>query len=115
MESAIYNYSQFFNDDGGFDKVRSDFDKLGDDLIKKAKEIQSKIQLFSADDVDSLKKYEDQTEDLIKVFKKYGDAKESINKVEQAYLEAQKKNNKSNEEQIDNLVSLDQELAKYKS
>lgn len=115
MEKAIYDYSQFFNDDGGFDKVRSDFDKLGDDLIKKAKEIQSKIQLFNADDVDSLKKYEDQTEDLIKVFKKYGDAKESINKVEQAFLEAQKKNNKSNEEQVDNLVELDKELAKYKS
>lgn len=114
MEQAIYNYSQFFNNDGGFDKVRSDFDKLGDDLIKKAKEIQSKIQLFNSDDVDSLKKYEDQTEDLIKVFKKYGDAKDSIVKVEQAFLEAQKKNNKSNEEQVDNLVSLDKELSKYK-
>ncbi len=115
MESAIYNYSNFFNDDGGFDKIRSDFDKLGDDLIKKAKEIQSKIKLFDANDVDSLKDYESQTEMLTKAFKKYGDAKESINKVEKAFKDAQEQSTKTTDEQIESLAKLDKELNKYQT
>ena len=43
MDSILFNYSEFFNDDGGMDKVKSDFAKLGDDLISEAKRIKKEF------------------------------------------------------------------------
>lgn len=114
MENIIFKYSDFFQDDGGFDKIRSDFDKLGDDLVKKAKEVKNNVKLFDIENVESVKEYETETEALMKVFKKYGDAKEEVNKIEKAYLELKKKETKTSDQQIDKLVSLDKELQKYR-
>ena len=66
--------------------ARSDFDQLGDDLIKKAKEIKSKVKLFDLDDFDDIEEIEEQTEDLTKAFKKYGETKDKIVDVEKEYL-----------------------------
>lgn len=114
MENIIYKYSEFFFDDGGFDKIRNDFDKLGDDLVKRAKEIRTQIRLFDADDVQSLKTYESEVEQLMKVFKKYGESKSAIVDIEKAYLEQKKKEAQSNDEQIDALVELDKKLRDHR-
>lgn len=113
MENIIYKYSDFFQDDGGFDKIRSDFDKLGDDLVKKAKDIRSNIKIFDLDDIDAVKTYEAEAESLMKMFKKYGDAKEEVNKIEKAYHEQKKKELQTSEDQLDNLTSLDKKLKEY--
>jgi hypothetical protein len=114
MENVIFKYSDFFQDDGGFDKIRSDFDKLGDDLVKKAKEIKNNVKLFDIEDVEAVKDFETETEALMKMFKKYGDAKDEVAKIEKAYLDLKKKESQSNDEQIDQLVSLDKQLQKYR-
>lgn len=114
MESVVFKYSDFFEDDGGFDKIRSDFDQLGDDLIKKAKEIKSKVKLFDLDDMDDIEEIEEQTEDLTKAFKKYGETKDKIVDIEKEYLKQINKGNKTTDEQIDNLIALDKNLRKYR-
>jgi len=115
MENVLFKYSDFFQDDGGFDKIRNDFDKLGDDLMKKAKELKNGLKLVDTENVDAVKDYEAETESLMKTFKKYGDAKEEINKIEKAYLELKKKDSKSSDDQINKLTKLDKELAVHRS
>lgn len=110
MENVIFKYSDFFEDDGGFDKIRKEFDKLADDLIKKADSIKSQIKIFDLDDIESIEEYEKKTEDLAKAFKKYEEAKVKVNKVEKEYLEQKDKTVKSSEEEIDALVKLDKKL-----
>ena len=115
MESVVFKYSDFFNDDGGFDKIRREFDDLGDDLIKKAKEVREKTKLFDVDQSDEIKEAEQQAESLVDAFKKYGDAKEDLNKIEKEYLKQKKKENQTTDDQIDSLVQLDKQLQKYRS
>jgi len=115
MEKAVFQYSDFFNNDGGFDQIRRDFDKLGDDLIRKAKEIREQTKLFDVDQVDMIKDIEDKTESLTKAFKKYETAKIDLEKVEKAVTEAQEKQNQTQDEQIENLIKLEKELDKYKT
>lgn len=114
MENVIFKYSDFFEDDGGFNKIRSDFDKLGDDLIKRAKEIKGNIKIFDLDDLDSFKKIESETENLMKVFEEYGKAKEEVNNIEKEYIKTLKKQSKTTDDQIDDLVRLDKELTNLK-
>lgn len=114
MENVIFKYSEFFEDDGGFNKIRSDFDKLGDDLIKKAKEIKSNIKIFDLDDLETFKKIESETETLVKTFEEYGKAKEDVNKIEKEFIKLQKRQSQTNDDQIDELVRLDKELRKLR-
>jgi hypothetical protein len=115
MESVVFKYSDFFNDDGGFDKIRAEFDTLGDDLIKKAKEVREKTKLFDVDQADQVKQAEEQAESLSEAFEKYGKAKEDLTKIEKEYIKQQKKNNQTSEDQIDALVKLDKKLQEYRS
>lgn len=115
MESVIFKYSDFFSDDGGFDKIRKDFDALGDDLIKKAKEVREKTKFIDIENVEAIKDTEVQTEALVKAVKKYGDAKEDVNKLEKAFLEIKKKEAQTNEDQLNDLVALDKQLAEHRS
>jgi len=39
MENILFNYSEFFNNDGGMEQVKKDFNKLGEELIADAKRI----------------------------------------------------------------------------
>lgn len=115
MDNVLLRYSDFFDDDGGFDKVKKDFDELGDDLIKKAKDVRSKIKLFDLDDVDGIKEAEKQTEDLSKVFKKVSDAKEQAAKIEKEYQKQIKKTNQTNDDQLDKLAKLDKQLQEHRT
>jgi hypothetical protein len=115
MESVVFEYSDFFNDDGGFDKIRAEFDALGDDLIKKAKEVREKTKLFDVDQAEQVKEAEEQAEALSEAFEKYGKAKEDLTKIEKEYIKQQKKNNQTSEDQIDALVKLDKILMEYRS
>lgn len=110
MESVVFKYSDFFNDDGGFDKIRSEFDQLGNDLIKKAKEVREKTKLFDVDSSDGIKDAEKQAESLVEAFEKYGKAKEDINKIEKEYQKQLKKVSQTQETQIEQLVKMDSEL-----
>tara|TARA_R110000851_G_scaffold108617_1_gene230029 strand:- start:14177 stop:17524 length:3348 start_codon:yes stop_codon:yes gene_type:complete len=114
MESVVFRYSDFFNDDGGFDKIRREFDDLGDDLIKKAKEVREKTKLFDVDQSEGIKEAETQAEALTEAFEKYGQAKEDINKIEKEFLKTKKKENQSTDDQIDSLVKLDKKLQGYR-
>lgn len=115
MESTLYKYSDFIEDDGAFDRVRRDFDALGDDLVKKAKKVKDEIKLFNVDDVEGIKEIEDQAETLTKAFKKYGDAKQDINKIEEAFRKTLNKQNQTTDDQIDKLTKLDKELQKHRT
>lgn len=115
MEGVFFKYSEFYEDDGGFDQIRKDFDKLGDDLQRRAREIKSSVQIFDLDNVEGIKEFESETESLTKAFKKYGDAKSDINKIEEAYRKEVEKVNQSNDDQIERLIELDKKLQTYRS
>lgn len=114
MEKVLIKYSDFFNDDGGFTTIKSEFHKLGEDLIKEAKRIKGEINLFDVDNVDGISDTEKQIEELTKAFKKHGDAKEDLKKIETEYLKQLKKTNQSNDDQIDALVKLDKKLETHR-
>ena len=71
METAIFRYSDFFKDDGGMKVVKDRFNKLGDDLIKKAKEVREKTKIIDLNNIDQFNQLEKETEELIAVNKKY--------------------------------------------
>lgn len=98
MENILYNYSQFFNDDGGMEKVKKDFLKLGDDLIAEAKRVKKEFsESFSFDDLAGFKKYENIVEEMIALNDKYEKAQSDLIKITKEYEEAQKKLRKTNE------------------
>lgn len=115
MESVLFRYSDFFDNDGGFDRVRKEFDQLGDDLIKKAKEVREKTKLFDVDQAEAIKEAEEQAETLADAFKKYGDAKKDLNKIEEEYLKTRKKVNGTEDDQIKKLAKLDKQLQTYRT
>ncbi len=71
MENAVFRYSDFFKDDGGMKVVKDRFTKLGDDLIKKAKEVREKTKIIDLNNIDQFNQLEKETEELIAVNKKY--------------------------------------------
>ena len=115
MEKAVFNYSDFFNDDGGFDRIRREFDKLGDDLIKKAKEIREDTKLFDIDQIDQIKEVEERTEDLMKMFKKYESTKIDLDKVEKQVQETQERQLKTTTQQVKSLSKLDKQLLEQRT
>lgn len=115
MDTILFKYSQFFDDDGGFTNVKKDFEKLGDQLVSEAESIQKRVNdAFKFGNTEDLEKSEKQMDDLMKTVKKFSDAKESLNKVEQEFQKLQKKGNKTTEEQVDSLAALDKKLNEYR-
>lgn len=91
MENVLFNYSEFFNDDGGMEKVKKDFLKLGDDLIAEAKRVKKEFsESFSFDDLAGFKKYENIVEEMIALNDKYEKAQSDLIKITKEYEEAQK-------------------------
>ena len=43
IDSVVFKYSEFFDNDGGMDKVRTDFVKLGDDIVTEAKRVKKEV------------------------------------------------------------------------
>ena len=115
MESEVFKYSDFFQDDGGFEKAKKDLDDFGQEVIKKANDIKSKVKIFDIEDVEGIKKLEKETENITNAFKKYTEAKVDVNKVESEYRKQIKKVNQTNDEQIDKLVKLDSELGNLRT
>ena len=116
MENILVKYSEFFQDDGGFDTLKKDFVKLGDELVDEAGKIKKKVNdALSLGDADEIEKQEKATEELLKTYKKFGDARESINKVEEEFQRLQRTGNSRIEDQIDALTQLDKSLNTYRS
>ena len=92
MDSILFKYSQFFDNDGGFENVKKDFEKLGDELVGEAEKLQKRINdALKFGNPEELEKNEKQVDDLVKTFKKFGDAREDINKIEEEFQKLQKK------------------------
>lgn len=114
MDNIIVKYSDFFQDDGGFEKIKSDFKDLGEFLIKEAKRVKSEANIIDVQNIAKLSEYEEHTESLAKAFEMYGKSKENITKIEDDYLKAQKKSSALAEKQAKSLAELELQLSKYK-
>lgn len=102
MENILFKYSDFFEDDGGMQKVKSDFEKLGNDLISEAKKVKKEVaDTFNFDDLEGFKKMEAKVEDLVKATEKYENAKISLAEIEAEIIKAQKKETDSLEDLAD--------------
>jgi len=115
MDNVIINYSQFFNNDGGFDKVVADFKNMGDEMIKEAKRIVKEANLSDLTDTKSILEYENLAESLSDSFKEFKKTKEDLQKIEKEYIKTQNKNIKLSEVQNKNLTQLETQLSKYKT
>lgn len=91
MDNVIVKYSEFFQNDGGFEQIKSDFKDLGEFLIKEAKRVKSEANLVDLQNISKLAEYEERTDSLAQSFQEYGKAKENITKIETEYLQTQKK------------------------
>lgn len=96
MESVLFKYSDFFQDDGGMQKVKNDFAKLGDELVNEAKKVKKEINSsFNFDDLDNFDKLEKRIEELSKANEDYLKAKSELVKIEEEIVKAQKDEAKS--------------------
>jgi hypothetical protein len=122
MESAVFKYSDFFDDDGGLKKVKEDFEKLGEELIGEAKKIKKEVSAnLNFDDVEAMTKTEAKVEDITKAFQEYGTAKKSIIKIEKEMEDALKSQAKVTDKNTtsvaDNATAIEKlqiELEQYK-
>lgn len=114
MDNVIIKYSDWFDDDGGFEKIKSEFKALGDDLIKEAKRIKDGVNIFDLSNADGIREYEERAEKLTESFKEYAEAKKNITKIENDYVKKQKASIKATELQSKNLAELEEKLAQYR-
>lgn len=85
-------------------KVKSDFKKLGDDLIDEAKRVKKEVaDNFNFDDLDGLKKLEQKVEDIAKANDKYIDAQKQLEEMEKELIKTQKKLNDALEDSTETL------------
>jgi len=110
MDNVIAKYSEFFQDDGGLDKVKKDFEELGEFLIKEAKKIRGEISLFDVSEAEKIAEYEERTEDLTKAFKDYSDAREKVTKLEKDFQKERGKSTRANIQATKRLDELNVEL-----
>jgi len=105
MSDIAFKYSEFFEDDGGMTKVKTDFVKLGDEIIAEAKRVKKEVnESFSFDNTEVLARLESKVEDLEKTMKGYKTAKGDLDKID-------KEHNRTLGEQI----ALDDRLIKSKT
>ena len=110
MENAVFKYSDFFQDDGGFEKAKSDLKNFGKDIIKEAESIKAQVKFFDMEDTEGLQQLEKQTEAITKTFKKYEQARVDITKIEKEYQKTIRQTNASQDQQINDLAKLDKSL-----
>jgi len=86
MENVIFKYSDFFEDDGGMARVKSEFVKLGDELIAEAKRVKSELNKnLSFDNPESASAYEKQVEKMVEVNKQYEKSLKDLNAVAESH------------------------------
>ncbi|MGB0896920.1 MAG: phage tail tape measure protein [Flavobacteriaceae bacterium] len=74
MSRVVFKYSDFFQDDGGFDNALKKIEQIGDKIVDSAKETKQKFNKeFSLDDSGGISKLEKQVEELTLAYKKQGD------------------------------------------
>lgn len=114
MDNVIINYSDWFGDDGGFERIKNDFKKLGSELIKEAKFIRENINLFDMTNNDGIAQYEKRVQELSTTFTEYQKAKKNLTKIEDDYQKTQKKSLQATKLQSKNLAELEQQLGQYR-
>lgn len=83
-DSVVFKYSEFFDNDGGMDKVRTDFIKLGDDIVTEAKRVKKEVnESFSFTNIEVLSQLEGKVDELEKTMKSYKVVKNEVNKTEE--------------------------------
>ena len=101
MDSILFKYSEFFENDGGFDRLKKDFTSLGDELVDEALKIQKRVNdALKFGNAEEVEKQEKQVDELVKTYKKFGDARENLNKIEEEFQKQQKKGMATTDEQI---------------
>jgi hypothetical protein len=85
-ENVVINYSEFFKDDGGFKKVREDFEKLSADLIEQAKELREKTKIIDISNSKEVNELAKTTEKLTEAKRKQVEISKSIEKIEKESL-----------------------------
>jgi len=116
MESVLFSYSEFFNDDGGFDRIKRDFMRLGDELAEEATRIKKRVNdSFNSGDMNALEQQEKQVDNLSRAFQDFEKTQTSINKIQQEFQKQQKRGTATTEDQLHALVRLDKELNTYRT
>ncbi len=105
MDNVVLKYSEFFEDDGGFDKVIQDFKNLGSEILKEAQKLKDgldDINIFDGVQINKFEKAIDGLQDTFTGYKKAVDdvaeSQENLNKQEEKGLKITKNQKKSLDE-----------------
>jgi len=86
MESVVFKYSDFFEDDGGMIRVKADFVKLGDELISEAKRMKAEISKnLTFDNPEAMSAYEKQVGEMVDINKEYVKSLGNLKAIEAEY------------------------------
>lgn len=94
MEKAVYRYSDFFNDDGGLQKAKDDFIKVGDQIIQKAKEIKKQSKFLNVENLSDIDKLEGKTQELVTAQNKHAASLKKIEALEKKLTSQRKASSK---------------------
>jgi len=115
MDNILIKYSDFFEDDGGFQKAIDDFKKLGDEFIKEADRIRKGADLADIANIRAVSDLEDQIQSLTKTQKAYADTLEEVEELTEDLNETEEKGLKLTEEQDKAIAKLNVTLAQQKT
>lgn len=98
MAKAIIKYSDLIENDGGFEALVKDLEKVEATLNEKAKSLKGSIKLVDVADTKSLEKYKEEVEVLKKAYESLSEASKAVRKAEEERKEVIREQNKLNKE-----------------
>lgn len=107
-DSILFKYSDFFNNDGYFEKVKNDFNALGDALIKKAQEVKKEAQFL---DPNNLKSLTDLEQKMASVKQQHTQYTKAVNNLKNAQTKLSQARKKATKASIDETEALKKQRA----
>jgi len=114
MAKAIIKYSELIEDDGGFDKLRNELKKLGDDLEGQAKKFKGALGIADPGDSKQLEKLQSEIEQLKNSYKELQETNELLQKTEKKYKQNVQDSIDQQQKSSKTLVELEKNLDNYK-
>ncbi|MDB0602171.1 hypothetical protein PL373_13635 [Tenacibaculum maritimum] len=114
MAEAIVKYSQLIDDDGGFEKLKSDLKETGRFIKKEAESLKGQISLLNPKDIDALNNFAEAVDVLKSSYKSVESTLKVVHNVQKDYKKTNEQLIKLNNLQGKSLTDLELKLTEYR-
>ncbi|WP_440881403.1 hypothetical protein [Tenacibaculum sp. C7A-26P2] len=114
MAEAIVKYSQLIDDDGGFEKLKSDLKETGRFIKKEAESLKGQISLLNPKDIDALNNFAEAVDVLKSSYKSVESTLKVVHNAQKDYKKTNEQLIKLNNLQGKSLTDLELKLTEYR-